>query len=460
MHPDHPLRIVGGFGNARDRNRRGVGGEHPRRGQDALGLPQHLLLDADLLEDRLDRQFGAAEACVRLATGEQRDEPRVLVLGDAPAFETIIENRARGEDPLRDTGHVGVLHSDVDLGLRYRGARNARTHEARANDAQTLHALGRGGVRNPRILFQLVRGEKDLDELAGDIGHRELAKQLSLALQSLGQAVLQAVFDGLERGERSGVMSAGPLEHLLARRAKDDAPAQRIAVEQESHESAGPLAFGSPAACHAPRRGDRDFGQNRRRNQLIDHSQPERLRGALALARQNHVERRARADQPGKSLATAGCRENAELDLRETDLCLGMVRGHAVVARKRELEPTAETGSMDSDRDRLGEARDTLEHLLAIGREALRLCGRAERDEFFDVGAGDEVIRLAREECDGAHARIVGERGETGEKLVLHRAGNDVDGLAFEIERDGRDAVVHVPRHGGRGQRGSSRGRH
>src|SRR5437899_3472350 len=56
--------------------------------------------------------------------------------------------------------------------------------------------------------------------------------------RSLGQAVLQAVFDGLERGEGSGVMSAGPLEHLFARRAKDDAPAQRIAVERsEEHTS-------------------------------------------------------------------------------------------------------------------------------------------------------------------------------------------------------------------------------
>ena len=149
-------------------------------------------------------------------------------------------------------------------------------------------------------------------------------------------------------------------------------------------------------------------------------------------------------------MAAAGPRQNTELDFRQPDLSLRVIGGDAVVAREREFESAAEAGAVNSDGDRLGKAGHAIQHVLTVGRQAFRFGGRAECDKLLDVGAGDEVVGLAGEKGDGAHARIVGQRGEAGQELVLHGPGNDVDRLPFEIEHDGRDAVADLPRDGGR----------
>src|SRR5438067_240575 len=72
-------------------------------------------------------------------------------------------------------------------------------------------------------------------------------------------------------------------------------------------------------------------------------------------------------------------------------------------------------------------------------------------------GAGDEVVSLTREEGDGADTCVVRQGGEAGEEFVLHRARYDVDGLTFEVEHDGRNAVGDLPGDGGSRERGSGR---
>ncbi len=91
-------------------------------------------------------------------------------------------------------------------------------------------------------------------ELAGHVRDGQLAEQLRFALESLGNSVPQAVLDGFERRQRSWIIAAGAFEHLLARHPEYDAPAQRIAVEQKSQETAESLSLRTPATRHAPRR--------------------------------------------------------------------------------------------------------------------------------------------------------------------------------------------------------------
>ena len=125
--------------------------------------------------------------------------------------------------------------------------------------------------------------------------------------------MLQAVLDRLERGERCRIVSTGPLKHLFARAAEHESPPERVAVEQRAEEPTGALAFGPPAAGHAPSGGQCDVGEDGRRHQLVRHAKAECLRGALALAGQNDVERRTETDEPRQALAAAGARENTEL---------------------------------------------------------------------------------------------------------------------------------------------------
>ena len=68
MHPDDLLRPARGLGDPVNRDGRRVGREHRVRGGRRLDLAQHLLLDAELLKDRLDRQLCTTEACVRVTT--------------------------------------------------------------------------------------------------------------------------------------------------------------------------------------------------------------------------------------------------------------------------------------------------------------------------------------------------------------------------------------------------------
>src|SRR5207247_1004836 len=208
-------------------------------------------------------------------TGPTGNPHRTAILAtpsiDAPPARTsptplqsIIENPARSESALAHAGHVGVLHAHVDFGLRHRGAGDAGAHEARTDNAKSLDTHRRRRVRDAGIFLELIRRKKDLDQFAGDIGHRELSEQLRLAFQAFGDAVLQSVLYRLERGQRCGVVSTGPLEHQFARAAEREPPAERIAVEQKSEKAAGALAFGAPVARHALRGGQRDVGEDRR----------------------------------------------------------------------------------------------------------------------------------------------------------------------------------------------------
>src|ERR1041385_5296625 len=336
--------------------------------------------------------------------------------------------------------------SEADLltGLAI-GAGDPRSHESRADDAEPLDTNRRRRVLDSGILFELVRREEDLHELARDVGHRELAEQLRLALQSLGHAVLETVLDRVERGERRRIVATGALEHLLAGAAEHERAPQRIAVEQEAEQTALTLTLGAPTAGHAAGRGERDVRENGRRHELVDHAEPERRRGGAPLSSLPTTQwgraraRAARADQPGQTLATARAGQNSELNLRQADRRPRMIGRHAVVAGEGKLEPSAQARAVNSHRDWLGEARDPLQHFLPIGRQSLRRGGGAELHELLDVCTRDEIVLLAREERDGAHAAVVSQRREARQELVFHRTRNDVDGLALEIEDDGRN---------------------
>ena len=61
VEPDHPLGVRQVGRHRGDRQRRGVGGQHALGRDDLLQLGPDLLLDAEVLEDRLDHEVGVGE---------------------------------------------------------------------------------------------------------------------------------------------------------------------------------------------------------------------------------------------------------------------------------------------------------------------------------------------------------------------------------------------------------------
>ena len=191
-------------------------------------------------------------------------------------------------------------------------------------------------------------------------------------------------------------------------------------------------------------------------DELIDDPEPEGLLRPLHLAGEDDVERGARADEPRQPLAATGRGQDAELHLGEPELGLGVIGRHPVMARQGELEAAAQAGPVDADGDRLREARHALQQLLTVRDEALGFGGARERDELLDVGARDEVVRLAREERHGPHRALALERFERREEVGFQRARDFVDRFALHVERDDRDPVGQLPAEcGSRHQRRS-----
>src|SRR5438094_454808 len=272
-----------------------------------------------------------------------------------------------------------------------------------------------------------------------------------------GQAGPEAIFDGLERGERRRVVALRLLEDLFARTPKHQPPAERIAVEQPPHEAAGALPPRAPAARHPFGGGEGDIRHDGGVHELVDEPEPKGLLRPLHFSREDHVERRARTDQARQPLAAARGRQHAQLHLGQTELRLGVVGSDAVMAGQSELEPAAQARAVDPDGDRLGKARHALEQCLTLGGQPLRFGSRRERDKFFDVRAGDEVVRLPREKRDRLHGLVALQRLEGGEEVRLYGARDLVDRLALQVECDDRDPVRDFPREGGSGhQRRSS----
>ena len=352
--------------------------------------------------------------------------------------------------PFPHLSQVGVLHPGVHLDVEHRGARDARAHESRSDDGQPADLpRDRAAGRDPVVLLERGAGEEDLHQLAGDVAHREMAEGVVLLGEPGGDPVLEAHADGLQRGQRRGVVPSGALHHLGLGAAVDDAPPGRGVIEEVRLEPAARIPLRNAVPDQAACRRRRGPEQNARRHDLVHQSDPQRLRGPLALPGQDHVERCPQADQPRQALGAAGARDDAELHLGKAELGLGMIAGDAVVAGERELEAAAETGAVDRRDHGLGQGLDPAHHLLPLEAQPLGLGLGRERGELLDVGAGDEGVGLAGDEHDRLDVGLVAESDEQGLELEAHRRGERVDRLARKVQRDDGDGVLDV---GGEGR--------
>jgi hypothetical protein len=198
-------------------------------------------------------------------------------------------------------------------------------------------------------------------------------------------------------------------------------------------------ALGQSGPRQPFRRGNRHLAENAARHHLVDQAQAQRPAGPLGFSGQNHVQRGTGPDQARKSLAPTGTRDQTQLDLGQPQLGLGMIGGNPVMTGERQLETTAEAGAVNGGDDRLVEGLDPADRLLALEAQPLGGVLVGQPGELLDIGAGDEVVGLTRDEHHCPDSGIIPEGDEHGFQLDSNRRGELVDRLAREVEGDDGD---------------------
>ncbi len=142
MHPDDVLRTPGLRGEVGDGQRRGGRRQDGTRLADAVQVGEQLILDADLLGDRLDHDVDVTEGLALGRAGEAAEDGVRLTLVDPTLVDltgqVLGDLRAHRVDLVAGAGHVGdgepVHREDLD---------DAAGHRAGADDADGLDRASR-----------------------------------------------------------------------------------------------------------------------------------------------------------------------------------------------------------------------------------------------------------------------------------------------------------------------------
>ena len=149
----------------------------------------------------------------------------------------------------------------------------------------------------------------------------------------------------------------------------------------------------------------------------VDEPQFQCLGGGDVLAAGDHLERPRHTDQPRQSLSAAAARQDAELDLGQSEPRFRV--GHPEVAGHRHLEASAQGRTVDGGHERLRRLLDHPPHLVRVG-------GKPRLAELADVGAGDEGPAAA-DENGRLHLGIVRNRGHGGREPFAYVLAQRVD---------------------------------
>ena len=411
-----PMKLVGlrrGFGQAGDRQGRGVGGEHRLLGHRRLGLLGRLGLDLAVLEHRLDHELDVlqrAEVRRRRHLGQQGVAPGLV---EPAALDELVELARDVGLALVGGGLVAVDQHDVEPGL-HRDGGDARAHQAGAEDADLLVLLLRHALGPARELVRLLQAEEQRadhalghgiaqqrDEVARLDAQRRIERQL--------QAFVDAAHDRLGRGidavGLAGDHGVAADEGLHARRAPHLAAREARGLEALAvprlHGAAvdrlGALAgilrhdlLGRPAPSATPwpwpassSAGTTSWIRPRPLAASTVRSLPSSRIGAAFIT---PIRRGMRCVPPppgSRPILTSGW----------PTLALRVGRGDAVVAGEADLEAAAQRGAVDRRHDRLAAGLLAAEHLLQLAELVHQLGGirRVGAQQHLEVGAGDEV---------------------------------------------------------------------
>src|SRR5215471_1471443 len=361
VHSDHVLRPLCPFRDLGDRQRRGIRGEDAIIPGDRLHVAQHVLLEAQVLEDRLDDQVRVAKALQIGAAGDQGHLRRCLASGDRTLLYPLVQNAAHGFECAADARVVLLLDPNRNAHVRRSHVRNAAAHQPAAENADLLYRPRLDlRVRSTALPLQLRGGKEDLHQSPRDVGYHELAEEPRFGCKPILHSALEPDPHRLERFLRRGILAARLLEERLARLIEQNLATQWIVLEcklcprflaRQSLQQTGHALSARHQATLAvdgklPRRNLerallRYSQENRRGNHLVDESELARLLRSDRSAGQDEVEGRLGADEPRQPLSAPRARHQSELNLRLTEAGLWTVGCNPISASQGPLQAAA-----------------------------------------------------------------------------------------------------------------------
>ena len=240
---------------------------------------------------------------------------------------------------------------------------DAGAHHASAEYAQTLEFAARRVLGSARELVELTLvHEHRPHQVARDGPGQEPCEMLRLDFQGQIERYRGALVQGAEDLAGSGIVAADRLGH------ERGAHRERLGDARMGQ----PTAAGQPEALVVPRcrclRASQEpcacaFDQCVPRRHRMHESELQSLGRTCVSAVGDELRRGRNADQSGDALRAASARQQADLDLRHADDGLRVVGQHPVVARERQLQPTAEREPIDRGGHRLADGLQAPEYL-------------------------------------------------------------------------------------------------
>ena len=447
MDADKLLGPAAGRGQATDGQGGGVAGKEAAGRQLRLGLLRDFGLQVAAFEHGFDDEV-AARQVGSAGGGGDAGQQRLLRLGRHAA----LVHAGLGELGAVGLAGLGLFRAhvlehggDAPAGLR---PGDARAHHAGAQDADLLGLVAWGRTRARLAALDRVHVEEERVDHVARHGAGHQAGEVAAFNAQGGVVVHHGAFDhGSQCRLGRGVAAAGGLfEHGGHYR-------QRACNLGVGGRAAGHLVVLVVPRLHGVRVGG-DVGQGggqqliARGHQLVHQLQLQRLGGVEELAFQDVGLRTHQAQQARHLGHAGGARHQAQRDLGQPELDLGVGHGDAVVGDQRHLPPTAQRCAVEAghhgDAQRF-ERAEVLLHALDFAKRVGRI-GGCEAHGGLEVGTGKEA-GLGRCQHDaferGAQAFAVVQHlcGDLAQ-LLLPLAAHGVDGRVGFVKRDLRDLAV------------------
>jgi len=169
------------------------------------------------------------------------------------------------------------------------------------------------------------------------------------------------------------------------------------------------------------------------RNDLVHQADREGFGGRQAFAEEDHVERLGFPEQPRQSLDAAPAGGDAQVDFRQTDERLGIVRHDAEMAGDRRFAAAAQGVAVDGGDVGFGGARDGVHDFIAVG-------AFGDVGDVGDVHAGGKSLLARARDDDGARFLAFFNGGDGIEKFLADAQVDRIHGRT--VENDRRDKIL------------------
>ncbi|MCY1293750.1 hypothetical protein D9M70_430180 [compost metagenome] len=430
MQADHVLRAAGEGGDGVEVERRGVGGEDRAGLAHRVETLEHLALDVEILEHRLDRHIDVAQRGVVGDPFEQGQATLHLGFAEAAALDAGGVGVAGALQGTVERGGVDLqqLHRHAGVGERQG---DADAHGAAADHRGALDAAQRGVRGDAGDLGRLALGEEGMHQRRALRRGQTLLEQLALALEARGQRQGRGGFhrgDAAQRREQPG--------HALADFGVLGADQLGVGFRAARHLT---LA-GTPRALAVGQQlagmGEAGVGEVTV-EQRVDDAVLQCLAGADRRAADDHLQGLGHPGHARQPLGAAGTRQQAELHFRQADL--GIAAGDAVMAGQRHFQATTEGGAVDHRDAGLGAGFKGGDHI----RQRRRLRRQAE---LLDVGTGDEGV-AGTHQHHGGDLRVGLGGAEGLQQALAHGQAEGVDRRV--VHGDQGEIVAAFELHGG-----------